>query len=301
MTERDKLEQAIAALEAQRAILGDATVDAALAPMREKLAGLDADQVVEERKQVTILFADLAGFTAMSADMDPEEVHTIQKAYFSRSRKAIERHGGVVEKFIGDAVMAVFGVPTAYEDDPERAIRAALDMQAAMGELNQDLADDSMLYGDQAGLARSLRIGVNTGRVVISFMGGAEDFVAVGDTVNVTSRLESVAPPGGILISNACYRHVRGVFGVEPREPLFVKGKTDALQTYLVQRAKPRAFRVVTRGIEGIETRMVGRETELKHLQDALYTAIEDSERQIVTVAGEAGVGKSRLLYEFGD
>jgi ABC-type oligopeptide transport system substrate-binding subunit len=121
----------------------------------------------------------------------------------------------------------------------------------------------------------------------------------MGDTVNLASRLEQKAPPGGILISHDTYRHVRGVFDVLAQEPLLVKGRAEAVQTYLVERAKPRPFHKPMRGVEGIETRMVGREAELKHLRDAFHTAMEDRELQVVTVVGEAGVGKSRLLHEF--
>ena len=117
--------------------------------------------------------------------------------------------------------------------------------------------------------------------------------------VNLAVRIESAAPPGGLLISHNTYRHVRGVFNVDPLDPITAKGFPEPVPVYLVRELKPRAFRVQTRGVEGVETRMVGRETEFKYLQDALLTAIEEGEGQVVTICGEAGVGKSRLLYEF--
>ena len=132
ISEAEQVKQTIHALEAQRALLGDAVVDTALAPLRDKLAQLEAAQTAEQRKLVTILFADLVGFTAMSEKMDPEEVRDITNAYFNRWTTVINKYGGVVEKFIGDAVMAVFGMSVAKEDDPENAIRAALEMKSEL-------------------------------------------------------------------------------------------------------------------------------------------------------------------------
>nr|MBA3532658.1 adenylate/guanylate cyclase domain-containing protein [Ardenticatenales bacterium] len=143
MNERDQLEQAITALEAQRAILGDAVVDTALGPMREKLTALQTSSApTEQRKQATILFADLVGFTSMAERMDPEEVRAITNRFFHHVTPAIRRHGGRIEKYIGDAIMAVFGIPTSDERNPEHAIRAALEMQQAMDSLNRDLERD---------------------------------------------------------------------------------------------------------------------------------------------------------------
>lgn len=299
MDESRDIEQAIAALEARRALLGDAVVDTALAALREKLAALagagDRAAPAEERKHVTVLFADIVGFTAIAERMDPEDLADALKDYFRRCSAAIARHGGVVEKFIGDAVVAVFGLSVAQEDDPAQAIRAALEMlQVGSWEfLPSNLQPPTSSF--------QLRIGIHSGPVLVSPVGRQPDegFVVTGDTVNVASRLQSAAPPGGILISHETYRLVRGLFEVEPQPPITLKGKTGAFRTYLVIRAKPRAFRLGTRGVEGIETRTIGRERELCALQDAFRTAVERSQTHLVTVVGEAGVGKSRLLYEF--
>jgi predicted ATPase/class 3 adenylate cyclase len=311
--EIEQLGKAITALEAQRAILGDVVVDAALAPLRAKLFSLletsssgapileqttaDAGRMpAEQRKMVTILFADLAGFTAMSENLDPEDLRSIMDAYFHRWAACIDQYAGLVEKYIGDAVMAVFGISAAREDDPENAIRSALVMRSALEELNEGFERDFRVRLE-------LRAGIHTGPVVVSLLGErkGQDFVVVGETVNLASRLQTAAPVGGILISHDTYRHVRGVFDVEKQPPLYVKGKREPLIAYLVLQAKPRAFRMVTRGVEGIETPMVGREAELERLQDALTTAIEDRERQLLTVVGEAGLGKSRLIDEFNN
>jgi predicted ATPase/class 3 adenylate cyclase len=292
MNERTQLEQAIAALEGQRAILSDAVVNAALAPMREKLAALRAQQPTgQERKLVTVLFADVSGFTAMSETMDPEEVSATMNALWARLDTAITAQGGTIDKHIGDAIMALFGAPTAHEDDPERAIRAALAMQAELHDFNSV---------ERLTVPLRMRIGINTGIALLGEVGTTAEYTAMGDTVNLASRLEHAAPVGGILISHDTYRHVRGVFEVLSLDPISVKGKAEPVQVYVVRAAKPRAFRVSTRGVEGVETRTIGREAELRQLQLALFAA-RDGQPQLVSVVAEAGVGKSRLLYEFNN
>jgi class 3 adenylate cyclase/tetratricopeptide (TPR) repeat protein len=281
-----ELQQAIATLEAQRDVLGPAVIQAALPPLQARLAALQG-QAAEQRKLVSVLFADLAGFTALSEDLDPEDIRDLQQDYFARWRAAIERHGGVVEKFIGDAVMALFGVPTAQEDDAERAVRAALALHGALAELNA-----------ARGTQLQMRAGVNTGPVVVA--GSAGDYVATGDTVNLTARLQAAAPPGGVLISHETYAQVRGLFDVVAQPPLSVKGKSEPITCYLVERARPGGFRAMTRGVEGVETRMVGREAEILVLQKTYADAVEDGTAHLVLVVGEPGLGKSRLADEFG-
>ena len=144
-----------------------------------------------------------------------------------------------------------------------------------------------------------MRIGINTGPVVLGLVGTQAEFTAMGDAVNLASRLEHAAPVGGVLISGDTYRHIRGIFDVTAQEPLTVKGKVKPIQTFVVERVKPRAFRMATRGVEGIETRMIGRDAELQILQSAFEDTIEETETRVVAIVGEAGVGKSRLLYEF--
>jgi predicted ATPase/class 3 adenylate cyclase len=292
MSEREQLEQAISALEAQRAILGDAVLQAALAPMRAKLELLQAQTSAadQQRKQVTVLFADISGFTAMSETMDPEEVSETMNALWVRLDAAVTAHGGTIDKHIGDAIMGLFGAPTAHEDDPEQAIRAALTLQQQL-----------RLFAETRGRELEMRIGISTGPVVLGAVGTTAEYTAMGDTVNLASRLEHAAPIGGILISHDTYRHVRGVFDVQALEPFHVKGKAEPVQAYIVQRARPRAFRVPTRGVEGIETRTIGRSAELHRLKAAAAAAVESRAVYVATVVGEAGVGKSRLLYEFNN
>ena len=156
MTEIEQLQKAIDMLEAQRGVLGDSVVDAAMAPLLSKLAALSQPTVGEQRKQVSILFADLVDFTPMSEQMDPEDVREVLQAYFTRWTACIEANGGVVEKFIGDAVMAVFGLHTAREDDSDRAVNAALEMREALEDLNAHLLVER-------GLHLSMRVAVHTG------------------------------------------------------------------------------------------------------------------------------------------
>jgi predicted ATPase/class 3 adenylate cyclase len=242
-----------------------------------------------------MLFSDVKGSTAMAEDLDPEEVLEIMDGAFDLLIDPVYRHEGTLARLMGDAILAFFGAPIAHEDDAERAVRAALEMTSGAREYAQKLARERGIQGF------SVRAGIHTGLVVVGEVGSdlRVEYTAMGDAINLAARLEKNAPPGGVLISHDTYRHVRGVFDVQAQPPLAVKGGGDPVQTYLVERAKPRAFRKPMRGVEGIETRMVGREAELKHLQDAFLTACEDAELQVVTVTGDAGVGKSRLLHEF--
>nr|MBA2338205.1 AAA family ATPase [Acidimicrobiia bacterium] len=292
MGELAQLKTAAAALEAQRGNLGDEVVDAGLRPLLERIAALESP-MPEERKQVTTLFADLVGFTTMSEQMDAEDVRAVLDSYFALWTASIEHHGGTVEKFIGDAVMAVFGMKQASEDDPERAILAALDMVTSLADLNEILATEQ-----RPPLA--MRVGINTGEVVVGAVGDRrqEEWVAVGDPINVAARLQTAAPVNGILIAHSTFRHVRGVFDVQEVPPLELKGKAAATRAYVVERAKPRAFRVPARGVEGVETHMVGRAAELKRMEDAFLNAA-DGEPGMVTIVGDAGMGKSRLFEEF--
>ncbi|NBD36339.1 MAG: adenylate/guanylate cyclase domain-containing protein, partial [Chloroflexi bacterium] len=213
MSERENLQKAIAALEAQRDTLGDAVVDTALAPLRQRLTALDGQQ----RKQATVLFADLAGFTALSETLDAEVVSDLINALWERIDGVIRNHGGAIDKHIGDAVMALWGVAETREDDPERAIRAALAMQA---EIRDFVATRNLA-------SLQMRVGINTGTVLLGAVGTTGEFSAIGDAVNVAARLEEAAPLGHVLISHDTYRHVRGIFEVQPQDALVAPGKAE--------------------------------------------------------------------------
>jgi len=252
-------------------------------------------QVSQERRVVTILFSDVRGSTAMAERLDPEDWAEIMNGAFEFLIPPIYHHEGTVAQLLGDGLLAFFGAPISHEDDPERAIRAGLEIAAGVLTYAEKLQEERGVSGFD------VRVGINTGLVVIGEMGSdlRVAYTAMGDAINLAARMEQNAPPGGVLITHDTYRHVRGVFDVLPQEPLLLKGKAEPVQTYLVQAAKPRAFRLETRGVEGVETRTIGREAELQVLQDAYFDAVEGYETRVAMVSGDAGVGKSRLLYEF--
>jgi len=280
--------------EMNRARVGAAdAAGVAVEPSASESRGARAS--AEQLKLVTALFADLYGLASLCDALDAEELSEVTREIWRRVDAAVEKHGGVVERHLGGQVLALWGAQSAREDDPEQAVRAALRMQEEVGEFARERLGDTTT--DESANARLMRVGVNTGAVLLSAAGG--EFAATGAAVNVAQRLEEAAPTGGILISHDTYRHVRGIFDVRELELLNVKGRAEAVRTYVVERAKPRAFRLRTRGVEGVETRMVGRQAELSRMRDALQTVVEDRELQAVTVFGDAGLGKSRLLDEF--
>jgi class 3 adenylate cyclase/tetratricopeptide (TPR) repeat protein len=237
----------------------------------------------ESRRRVTILFCDLAGSTAMGERLDPETLRRVLSRYYDTARDAVERHGGVVEKFVGDAVMAVFGVPVLHEDDALRAVRAAAALRERTGRLNDELERE---YGARL----TLRIGVNTGEVIT----GTEDRLAVGDAVNVAARLEQSAGPDEILLGSETFVLVRTAVIADPVAPLVVKGKSEPLS----------AWRLVSVHHESrlgrhFDVPMVGRGQELRRLVDSFERAQRDRRCELVTILGPAGVGKSRLAHEF--
>jgi len=293
MDEGQQLEEAINALEAQRDILGDAVVEASIAALQKQLADLTSRQSPkQQRKLVTLLFADMVGSTKIGQHLDPEEVLEIMDNAMKRLAAPVDKHGGHVTRFMGDGFKAVFGSPQAHENDPEMAVHAGLDILEAA-------QDHAKALEERWGIRDfKVRVGINTGLVAIGGLTEAEDTI-MGSTVNLAARMESAAPPGCLLISHNTYRHVRGMFDVESLTPIEVKGFDEPMPVYLVSRPKPRTFRVKTHGVEGVETRMVGRKVELLALQEAFRNAVEGEQTQVVTMVGEAGVGKSRLLYEF--
>jgi predicted ATPase/class 3 adenylate cyclase len=292
-SKREQLEKAIAAQEGLRGTLDDAILDTTLAALRKQLAELSPDHAVEQqRKQVTILFMDVVNSTRLMGELDPEENLAIMDTALQNLAAPVRAHGGKVTRFMGDGFLAVFGLPKARENDPEMAVRAGLGVLEIALVIAQDLKQEHQLEGFQ------VRIGVNTGLVVAGGVTEAEGTI-MGAAVNLAARLESAAPPGGLLISQNTYPHVRGIFDLQPGESIRMKGFSEPVQVYQVKRAKPHAFRLKTRGVEGVETPMIGRKDELRTLQNSFEAVVHNRKSQFVTVVAEAGVGKSRLLDEF--
>jgi predicted ATPase/class 3 adenylate cyclase len=240
----------------------------------------------EVRKTVTVVFCDLKGSTELGDRLDSEALREVLALYFSAMKPVLEGHGGTIEKYIGDAIMAVFGLPRMHEDDALRAVRAAAEMGEALEELNVTL---------RAGFGVTLenRTGVNTGEVVTGEGGGAQR-LATGDTVNVAARLEQVAPVGEVLIGESTYRLVREAVEVVPVEPLTLKGKPEPVPAYrlLSVTADVRSARPADRPL-------VGRDREIAALDADFRRTVAGPECRLVTLLGEAGVGKSRLIEEF--
>jgi class 3 adenylate cyclase len=240
----------------------------------------------EERKTVSVLFCDLVGFTADSERVDPEDVRARLRPYHELLRDRIEAHGGIVEKFVGDAVMAVFGAPAAHEDDAERAVRAGLAILNSLVELNA--ADPA--------LALEVRIGVNTGEVLVSLDAHPErgEAIVTGDVVNTAARIQTAAPVDGVAVGEETYRATELVFEWQELEPVKAKGKNAPL-------ALMRPLRPLARGRDGVSahsTPFVGREVEKTLMLGLLDRCIRDRTAQLVTVIGEPGVGKSRQVAE---
>lgn len=234
----------------------------------------------EERKVVTVVFCDLVGFTAKAEQLDPEDVRAILGPYHARVRSELERHGGTVEKFIGDAVMALFGAPTAHEDDPERAVRAALAIRD---------------FGVEDGL--QLRVGITTGEALVSLGASPSEGegMASGDVVNTAARLQSAAPVNGILVDETTYRATRQTIDYGEAPAVEAKGKAESIPVWEALAARSRFGIDVT---HYASADLVGRERELAALRDAFERARHERVPQLVTLVAVPGMGKSRLVYE---
>jgi class 3 adenylate cyclase/tetratricopeptide (TPR) repeat protein len=243
--------------------------------------------VVEQRRIVTSLFCDLVGFTATSEEADPEDLHRMLAAYEAMARAEIERHGGTVEKFIGDAVVGVFGIPTAHEDDPVRAVRAALAITAGAANLRQP-----------DGSALRLRVGINTGEVLaqLSVDPASGERFFIGDAANTAARIQSVAPEMSAAVGESTYEATRRAFAYEPLPAVSVKGKAEPLAMYRVVEGQ----RAPAPEADIARLPYVGREDELARLIAFFDSAANGTRATLVTIIGEAGMGKSRLVAELG-
>jgi class 3 adenylate cyclase len=321
-----QLRSAISAQEALRATLGDGVVEVTIKALRTQIDALLAEQqaaaqpkpgpspeamlaqlqsyvpkqladktraagqIEGERRQVTVVFADISGFTALSERLDPEDVAGLVNDCLKELAQAVYQYEGMVDKFIGDCIMAVFGAPIALEDDAENALRATLAMRENLQKFNRR-------WIEKMGQPLDIHIGVNTGMVIAGIIGNdlRMSYTVMGDTVNVASRLEDAAKAGQIFVSRNTYRLTRGAFAFQEMDPIKVKGKQEPLTVYELLHAKLQPDK--SRGVEGLSSPLVGREAERQALVECLER-LQSGRGQIVTILGEAGIGKSRLLAE---
>jgi class 3 adenylate cyclase len=291
VNERTKeLESAIISLEAQRSVVGDSIVDSAIAALRRQLAELDQPirkpSAQEERKIVTILFADVSGFTSLSEKLDPEEVRNLINSCFERLVPIVRKYEGTVVQFMGDEIMSVFGAPVAHENDPERALRVALEMMAAIAVFNRDQA-----------IEFNIHVGVNSGPVVAGQVGAQErrDYLVMGDAVNVAARLAGAANGGEIYVGAITYRRAAALFDFEMLPRLKLQGKEKPVEVHKLIGLKKAPG--ATRGIEGLRAPLIGRQSELAEIQSA-FRKLRTGVGTILAIVGEAGLGKSRLIAD---
>ncbi|MBE2222408.1 MAG: AAA family ATPase [Anaerolineae bacterium] len=314
MSELLNLEKAMAVIGGQRTLLGDSVVDVTLAALRAKREGYGMETAVPlperptQRKQLTILFARVSGFTGAAHAIPDTRILNIINLLWRRLDGAITSQGGMVDKHMGDAVMGLFGVPVAAEDDPKRAVRAALAMRKVLHDFIAEIRADFEVQAETVPAAAavlaaldalSLDVGINTGPVLVGEVGTSDEYTVIGDPVNVASRLQQKAPKGGILIAHETYLLVHGAFDIEPLGPMQVRGKPKPIQVYLVNGEQLRVFSSRGRGVEGVETAMIGRDKELLWLQTSLRDVVQNGRGRVITIIGEAGIGKSRLTHEY--
>jgi|APCry1669189070_1035195.scaffolds.fasta_scaffold00017_10 class 3 adenylate cyclase/tetratricopeptide (TPR) repeat protein len=253
-------------------------------------APLGTDPASEQR-EATVMFVDVTNFTAASHTMNSEQVFTWMDETMRLLAAVVDRYEGTIDKFTGDGLMALFGVPVAHEDDPERAVRAALEMQQVLAPLRARLAKER-------GATFQVRIGLNSGPLIAGMIGGERhgEYTVLGDAVNVAARLEKAAEPGTVLVSASTYAQTAPLFSFQSMPPLQVKGVSEPLQTYrpLGPAAQPGSLR----GIAGLHAPMIGRAADLERLRSGIGSISTDSQRRVALISGEAGVGKSRLVAE---
>jgi class 3 adenylate cyclase len=243
-----------------------------------------------ERKYVTVVFSDLSGYTAMSEKLDPEEVKEIMSRIFGEIAQVVTKYEGFIEKFVGDAVMALFGVPKSHEDDPVRAIRAAKEIHALIEAIGPQMQE-------RVGHRLSMHSGVNTGLVVTGEVDLERGIHGVsGDAVNLASRLSGLAKRGEILVGEDTYRQTEGYFAFERMEPATVKGKAEPVQIYKVLYPKEEPSKI--HRLQGLRADLIGRKVEMRQLCEAVER-LREGKRTIFSICGDPGTGKSRLIEEF--
>lgn len=245
----------------------------------------------DELRLVTILFSDIKGFTSLSERLDPDEIKEIMNDCFMLLKKQIEDKGGIVAKYIGDSIMALFGVPISHEDDAARAIRAAMAMQEKLKNFSEKIKN-------KIGILLQMRVGINTGKVLAGQVGGKEELDVMGDAVNIAKRLEGLAPLGGILVSRETWKHTKNLFTFRSIGELEVKGKEQKVDGYEVLAEKADEQTLVGEQA-GLKSPLIGRRREMSLLKNLLNQIKDEKYPRIITIFGPHGIGKSRLIWEF--
>jgi class 3 adenylate cyclase/energy-coupling factor transporter ATP-binding protein EcfA2 len=288
---QDEVEEAIRRLKSGKAIQKTLQQYLPERVVQQILTNPEKFKIEGERRYVTVMFADMSGFTAISEKLDPEYVVSIVNSYFTRMLDIMYRYGGTLERFLGDALMILFGSPVGHEDDPQRAAMAALNMQSAL----QDL---SSTVEREYGVPLQMSVGINTGNVIACHVGSSlrKGYTVMGDSVNLASRLQYLAKRGEILIGDTTYKAIRGTFRCTKLKPFSARGKSKPVNVYKLTGAKPKTSRKTTES-SVTKARLVGRQPELRTLKRALDEATSrDGEGRMLLVAGETGSGKSRLV-----
>lgn len=299
---RQEIEQALAVIENHRDILEPEVVETALAALQEKLFALQSVTVPDAQKQMAVLVADLSGFTAISELMDAEEVRDTINAIWKKLDGVVTAWGGQIDQHIGDAVVALFAIKSDMADCAERVVLSALDMQKELAHFNkkqQEGGYTGRLNPLLIDLDFRMRIGIHLGSVMFGKVGSSLQYTAVGDTIAITNLLEEAAPIGGILISDAVYDQIYQNFETKPVSPISIESGAAQIPAYAVDKEKQHMLQNVERELNLPESRFVGRTSELEQLQFALNETIESSAAMVVTVTGDAGIGKTRLRQEF--
>src|SRR4051794_27613757 len=265
---------------------GTAIAPGAAADQIPRQTGTEAARPVSERRLTSVLFGDLVGFTTIAESRDPEEVRELLSRYFTAARTVVQRYGGTVEKFIGDAVMAVWGVPSTHEDDAERAVRAGLDLVDRVNGLADEVGVEGL----------TMRVGVVTGEVAVTLGADGEGMVA-GDAVNTASRVQTTAAPGHVWVDDATYSLTTAAVAYSDAGEHLLKGKSVPVRLH-----EARAVVAAVGGaqrVDGLEASFTGRDRELRLVKELFEATVEDGRSRFVLVAGVAGMGKSRLGWEF--
>jgi len=290
-----RLRQSMATFESQRDEIGDDAIAPVLNALKDQIAALEASQFTksgdtEERRIVTILFTDIVGSTSIAESMDPEDWRSVISTVQEMAGVIVDRNDGRVLQYLGDGLLAAFGTEVSSERDPERGIKAALEIISDLPALDIETP-------------LQMRAGVHTGLVVMGDLGSyaKREFTASGDAMNLAARLQSSAPANGVAISQDTYRYVRGLFDMTPQAPFKVRGRQEAIKTYLVHRAKTHPFRMVTRGVGGVKVPTIGREAENSTLTQACKEAVQTKRKVWNQIRGEPGVGKTRLLQDVAE